>query len=100
MSQVRDASLEDEPAGVDVVHPGDLDRHAVVGVVPVVQDDEGVGAVGADPNLPRCGKGVAGADEGPVLAAGGELVGIHLADIDLVTLRRVEVGDDIEVPRT
>jgi hypothetical protein len=59
MSQVRDAPLEHEPAGVDVVHPGDLDRHAVVGAVPVVQDDEGVGAVGADPSLSRCGEGVA-----------------------------------------
>jgi hypothetical protein len=84
-------TLEDEPARVDIVHPGVLDRHAVVAAVPVVQDDELVGAVGADLNLSRRGKGVAGADEGLVLAAGDELVGIHLADIGLLTLRRAEV---------
>ena len=46
--EVRRAPLEDEPARVDVVHPGDLDRHAVVDVVTVVQDDEGIGAIGAE----------------------------------------------------
>src|SRR3981081_4891566 len=94
--EVRRAPLEDEPARVDVVHPGDLDRHAVVDVVTVVQVDEGIGAIGAETNLPRRGEGVAGADEGPVLAAGDELVGIHLADIDFVTLRGIEIGDEIE----
>jgi hypothetical protein len=72
--------------------------HTPLGLLWVIRvdfgkDDEGVGAVGADPNLPRCGKGVAG-DEG--VALGGAAETATGREVDRNPHGRVTIKDGVD----
>src|SRR5262249_46065291 len=88
-------ALQDEPARIHAVqadHPdGGFGSRVTVGV----EEDERIDAIAAEPDLSGSRERT-GADEGPVLAAGDRVVRIHLADVDLVSLRRIEVVDDVD----